>query len=84
MTVDTLSISRRLQAVGASKELAEEQAQIMRDVVEDAEVSAVTKADLKEMELRLVVQLRSERNRMGFTVIGALAVIVALFEFLAR
>ena len=35
MTVDTLSISRRLQAVGASQELAEEQAQILHEVVEE-------------------------------------------------
>ncbi len=81
MTVDTLSISRRLQAVGASKELAEEQAQILRDVVEQG---LVTKSDLREMELRLIAQLRSEMNRMMLAVIGALTVIIALIEFLTR
>ena len=81
MTVDTLSISRRLQAVGASKELAEEQAEILRDVVEQG---LVTKSDLREMELRLIAQLRSEMNRMMLAVIGALTVIIALIEFLTR
>ena len=81
MTVDTLSISRRLQAVGATKELAEEQAQILRDVVEQG---LVTKSDLREMELRLIAQLRSEMNRMMLAVIGALTVIIALIEFLTR
>ncbi len=81
MTVDTLNISRRLQAVGASKELAEEQAQILRDVVEQG---LVTKSDLREMELRLIAQLRSEMNRMMLAVIGALTVIIALIEFLSR
>ena len=81
MTVDTLSISRRLQAVGASQELAEEQAQILRDVVEQG---LVTKSDLREMELRLIAQLRSEMNRMMLAVIGALTVIIALIEFLTR
>ena len=81
MNVDTLTISQRLQAVGASKELAEEQAQILRDVVEQ---ELVTKSDLREMELRLIAQLRSEMNRMMLAVIGALTVIIALIEFLTR
>ncbi len=48
MNVDTLTIAQRLQSVGASKALAEEQAQIMREVVE----GHVTKLDLRETELR--------------------------------
>ena len=81
MNVDTLTIAQRLQAVGAAKELAEEQAQILRDVVEQG---LVTKSDLREMELRLIAQLRSEMNRMMLAVIGALTVIIALIEFLTR
>ncbi len=77
MKVDTLSIAQRLQAVGASKELAEEQAQIMREVVE---AQLVTKADLAEA----VAQLRTEMFRMALATIGTLTVIIALFEFLAR
>ena len=77
MKVDTLSIAQRLQAVGASKALAEEQAQIMREVVE---AQLVTKADLAEA----VAQLRTEMFRMALATIGTLTVIIALFEFLAR
>jgi len=77
MTVDTLTIAQRLQAVGAAKELAEEQAQIMREVVEE---ELVTKADLREA----IAQLRTEINRMALTIIGTLTVIIALIEFLAR
>ena len=43
-----------------------------------------TKVDLREMELRLIAQLRSEMNRMMLAVIGALTVIIALIEFLTR
>ena len=50
MLVDTLKIAQRLRAVGASKELAEEHASIMRDVVEE---HLVSKGDLREMELRM-------------------------------
>jgi len=77
MTVDTLTIAQRLQAVGAAKELAEEQAQIMREVVEE---ELITKADLREA----TAQLRTEINRMALTIIGTLTVIIALIEFLAR
>ena len=77
MTVDTLTIAQRLQAVGAPKELAEEQAQIIREVVEE---ELITKADLREA----VAQLRTEMIRMALTIIGTLTVIIALIEFLAR
>ena len=66
MTVDTLNISRRLQAVGASQELAEEQAQILREVVEE---HLVTKADLREMELRM----RLYNGSMAAAIIAILA-----------
>lgn len=81
MKVDTLSIAQRLQAVGASKALAEEQAQILHEIVEE---ELVTKGDLREMELRLVAGLRSEMNRMALAIVGMLSVIIALIEFLAR
>ena len=77
MIVDTLKISHRLKAAGAPDELAEEHAQIIRDVVQE---ELVTKADLREV----VAQLRTEMNRMALTIIGSLTVIVALIEFLAR
>ncbi len=48
------------------------------------QASVVTKSDLREMELRLIAQLRSEMNRMMLAVIGALTVIIALIEFLTR
>ena len=66
MTVDTLNISRRLQAVGASQEFAEEQAQIMYEVVEE---HLVTKADLREMELRM----RLYNGSMAAAIIAILA-----------
>ncbi len=70
MTVDTLQISRRLQAVGASKELAEEQAEILREMVND---QLVTKDYL---DARL--------NRLAIQIIGILTAVIAMIEFFAR
>ena len=80
MNVDTLTIAQRLQKVGVPKEAAEAHAEIVRDVIENNDNRAASKADLQEV----AAQLRTEMSRMALTVIGALTVITALFEFLAR
>ncbi len=66
MNVDTLTIAHRLKAAGAPEKLAEEHAQIIREVVED---HLVTKADLREMELRM----RLYNGSMAAAIIGILA-----------
>ena len=74
MTVDTLSISRRLQTVGATKELAEEQAQILREVVSDQLVSKdYLDARLSGLEQRLTIKI-----------VGILTAVIAIIEFFAR
>ncbi len=74
MTVDTLSISRRLQTVGATKELAEEQAQILHEVVSD---QLVTKDYLD-------ARLSSLEQRLTIKIVGILTAVIAIIEFFAR
>ena len=74
MTVDTLQISRRLQAVGASKELAEEQAEILREMVND---QLVTKDYLD-------ARLSSLEQRLTIKIVGILTAVIAIIEFFAR
>lgn len=74
MTVDTLKIAHRLQAVGASKALAEEQAQIMREVVSD---QLVTKDYLD-------ARLSGLEQRLTIKIVGILTAVIAIIEFFAR
>ena len=74
MTVDTLSISRRLQTVGATKELAEEQAQILREVVSD-------QLDSKDY---LDARLSGLEQRLTIKIVGILTAVIAIIEFFAR
>ena len=75
MTLDTLTIARRLQNAGVTQKLAEEQAQILRDVVEQG---AATKADIAEIRqeiAELKVFLLKLIGASSTAIVGILAAI---------
>lgn len=73
-SIDTLSIADRLIAAGASKELAREHAEIIKEMVDER---FVTKRDLRELELRLTV-------RLGGIVIACTGILLALIPYLVH
>ncbi len=75
MSVDTLKIVHRLQAVGVATEIAETHAEIMREAVAE---HLVTKADLQETELRLKIFIL---KTVGGSATATIAILAALNFF---
>jgi len=73
VTFDTLKFVKTLQAAGVSVTQAEAFASAVRDSTESADVA--TKADLRELELRMTIKL-------GSMMVVAVAVVAALTKLL--
>lgn len=70
--IDTLAISQRLQKAGLKKPIADEQAQIWREV---AETHLVTREDLKVLEMRLKSFILTVVGTASTAIIAILAAI---------
>lgn len=70
LAIDTLAITKRLTSSGYSQQQAEAQAEILAEVIDK---QLVTKADLKELEYRLIIKL-------GGMLVVAITIITALIK----
>ncbi len=66
---DTLTYARRLKAAGVDEAQAEAHAEAVRDAITEG---VATKADLKDLELRLTVRLGSWVALVGGLIVAAL------------
>ncbi|WP_165178033.1 DUF1640 domain-containing protein [Desulfovibrio sp. ZJ369] len=73
-TFDSLDYFEQLKAAGVPEEQAKIQATALRGVIEH---SLVTKRDLKELELRLII-------RLGGIVVACTALLVAILPIVLR
>lgn len=75
MNIDTLTIARRLQKVGVPQKLAEEQAQILRDVVEQGAASKTDIAEIRQEIAELKVFMIKLIGASSTAIVGVLAAI---------
>ena len=75
MNIDTLTIARRLQDAGVSQKLAEEQAQILRDVVEQGAASKTDIAEIRQEIAELKVFMLKLIGASSTDIVAILAAI---------
>lgn len=75
ITFDTLKFVERLEKAGISREYARAKAEALADVFSSGTQDLATKADLREMELRLTIKL-------GGMIAASIAVTAALVKLL--
>ncbi len=73
-TFDTLAYAKRLREAGVPEPQAEAQAAALADALRQSAGELATKADLRELELRLTIKL----GAMLVVAIGAVATLVKL------
>ena len=78
-TIDTLSIADRLAAAGASKELAREHAEILREAVDD---SLVSKSDLRDEIQKLELRLKLFVLVSQIGAVAILGTMMGVFKFI--
>ena len=76
ITFDTLKFVERLKAAGVPEAQAKAQAESLADVMGTAELA--TKADLREMETRVMAEMKLLRWMMGATFGGVLFILLRL------
>ena len=73
---DTLAYAKKLKAAGFTDDQAEIQAQILVEIIEER---LATKQDLKELELRLKLDLTL---RLGGMLVAGIAIVATLVKLL--
>lgn len=84
LTFDTLAYAKRLRDAGMPEPQAEAQATALADALKGSAADLATKADLKELELRLDARLEAMKADLLKWVIGLFIAQVGLFAALVK
>ena len=79
ITFDTLKFAKRLKESGIPPEQAEAQAEALADAFETSSKEVATKADLRELELKITNQLTLLKWMVGIMLAGVVSLVMKTF-----